>query len=267
MLLGGLMALPLRAQIPVVIFGTVQDAVSKEPIAGALLLNRDSTNAVFTDSLGNFAIELQRGAPYVLHAEQFGYERTRFELSDSSRLLRSILLVNPDPIPIEGVTVVAEDALTELLEQIEGRRGGYSGSVRFYDRERILAYGGDSAFELVRRFPFVDECRDDWMELCRRAGLRSGRLLVCINERRTFASTSELSAIPLESVALAEFYGPTVGWGLSRWEGGALSAGGQPPFSSARRAQGGQIRIYTREWIVSTAGRGIRGVFPAEFGC
>ena len=89
--------------------------------------------------------------------------------------------------------------------------------------------------------------------------------MVCIDERRSFGGVSELDGIPIESVALAEFYGPTVGFGL--YGGGGAFSTGASAFFSARTYQAGQVRIYTRQWIVSTAGRRPRTIWPAAFGC
>ena len=50
------MALPVTAQTvgdSVVIFGRVEDAVSREPVEGALVVSGDSATAVFADSLGD----------------------------------------------------------------------------------------------------------------------------------------------------------------------------------------------------------------------
>ena len=53
LLIGLATASPAVSQIPVVLYGRVQDANSGEPVARARILAGDSTNAVFADSLGN----------------------------------------------------------------------------------------------------------------------------------------------------------------------------------------------------------------------
>lgn len=265
--LGVLIGFPAAAQIPVIIHGRVQDAASGEAVAGALVIAGDSTNAVFTDWLGNFAIELHRSTRYVLHADQFGYEPTTFELPESAALESSLLQLEPAPITLEGITVVDESALSALADGMKGRRNAYSGLVSVLDRDRIVTLGGGSAFDLVRRrWPLAYECAAAFGDLCRRVRDREGQLLVCIDERRSFGhAVSELDEIPIESLALAEFYGPTVGFGL--YGGGGAFSTGASPFSAGRTYQAGQVRIYTRQWIVSTAGRRTRTLFPAAFGC
>ena len=61
------------AQIPVVIFGRVHDAVSVAPVVGALVVSEDGISAARADSLGNFALELQGMGPYTVYAVQDGY--------------------------------------------------------------------------------------------------------------------------------------------------------------------------------------------------
>jgi len=50
------MAAPVRAQIHVILFGWVEDVVSKEVMEGALIIDEDSTNAVLTDPSCAFAL-------------------------------------------------------------------------------------------------------------------------------------------------------------------------------------------------------------------
>lgn len=85
MLIGTVVALPVAAQNlnnSVVIFGRVEDVMSREPVEGALAVSGDSATAVFTDSVGDFWISLNSTAPYVVRVEQFGYEPTTFELPE-----------------------------------------------------------------------------------------------------------------------------------------------------------------------------------------
>ena len=167
--LGTLVALPVAAQnigSTVVIFGRVEDAVSREPVEGALVVSGDSARAVFADSLGDFWISLNSTPPYVVVVEQFGYEPTTFELPESAPSRLSVLMLEPAPIPVEGVTVVDESALTALSERMGGRRNAYSGLVFIYDRDQILTLGGGSAFDLVRRRSLAYQCTTDFGQLC-----------------------------------------------------------------------------------------------------
>ena len=120
--LGVLVAFPAMAQIPVVIYGRVQDEFSGEPVVGARIVTADSTNSVFADSLGNFAIELYASATYDLYAEQLGYERTSFQLPGSARSEISLLLMQPEPtigdVDVgrgEGIRIATDDDLGQFF--------------------------------------------------------------------------------------------------------------------------------------------------------
>ena len=121
--LGTLVALSVAAQnvgSSVLIFGRVEDPVSCEPVQGALVVSGDSARAVFADSLGDLWISLNSTPPYVVLVEQFGYEPTTFELSESTPSRLSVLMLEPALIPVEGVTVVDESALTAHAELMGG---------------------------------------------------------------------------------------------------------------------------------------------------
>ena len=97
LLIGLPTASPAATQIPVVLYGRVQDANSGEPVARARIDAGDSTNAEFSDSRGNFAIELQSSATYLLLADHFGCRPTAFELPGSAASEVSLLLLQPAP--------------------------------------------------------------------------------------------------------------------------------------------------------------------------
>ena len=189
--------------------------MSREPVGRASVVSGDSTITVFADSLGNFAIPLNSTPPYVVRVAQFGYETTTFELPSSAPSSLAILILNPAPLAVEGVTVVAETALSNLVERLEQRRGGYSGSVRAYDVDRLLNEGPGSALDFVLRRSPVSECFSNPLSLCRRLRGRDRRVLLCIDDIESWGAVADLESIPIEEIFLVEFYGPTSAWGLS----------------------------------------------------
>lgn len=260
---GLLLPEPLSAQQfapdDVVLFGRVEDAVSGEPVAGAVVISADSTAAVLADSAGEFVLPLSRAESYVLLVEQLGYAPTTFELSESAPSRISVLAVQPAPLALEGVTVVGESDLEALVRRLDERRTSYSGPVRSFDRERVRRFGADDALDLVLRGePRLRLCHDG-DSLCRRT--RGGtfsvepfsyeEFLVCIDEVYSFAPVSDLSSISIEDVAMADFYGPQ-----------AFGTSTSPRLTPTV----GQVRIYTRQWMAMQAGRP-RAMMPVEFGC
>ena len=100
-------ASPLSAQVGVVIHGRVEDAVSREPVARVLPSPPDSSFAVYTDSLGIFHILVPAEGPLAIKAERFGYVSQEFDF-EGGALQIPVLLLEPSPIEMEGVTVVDE---------------------------------------------------------------------------------------------------------------------------------------------------------------
>lgn len=246
----------------VVIVGRVVDAVSLEPVPRALVLSADSSENVFADSLGNFAIPLGSSPPYIVLAEQFGYELTTFELPESAPTKLSVLVLEPTPINIPGVTVVGRSEFTTLVKRLERRRRSYAGSLTVFDVDRLLGEGSGTAMDPVRRrFLGAHECFDSY-DLCRPVRGREREILVCIDDVVSWGPVEDLENIPIEELFLAEFYGATMAVGLT---------GRAPVFQGGgtRRGLGsaGQVRVYTRSGILSRLAGGGRGVWPVAFGC
>ena len=263
--------LALDAQVGVVIHGRVEDAVSESPIAGALVRSADSTSVAVSDSLGTFAIELGRGAPLLLVAEQFGYLPTEFVLAETAPSRVSVLRLPPVAIELEGVTVVGESDLEAMVHSLTARRNAFAAPSRVMDREALERFGAGDAFDLVvRQVVNVRDCMTDshpdaaTVFLCRYARGSTERLLVCLDGVELVAAGATLRGIPVESIAMAEFYGYRSGVGT--YSGGLAFGGGDG--IGIRVPVNGQARIYTREWVVSRAGSRATSLLSLEFdGC
>ena len=150
----------LSAQIDPVIHGRVEDASTGEPIQGVLILAADSTAGTLSDSLGVFAISLGPEGPFVLHAKQFGCKPTVFELPTDAAPQLSVLKLPSLAIKIEGVTVVGETAMIQLVERLDQRRVRYPGVTRSLDSEGISRVAAGDAFDLVlRQVPDLLDCK------------------------------------------------------------------------------------------------------------
>lgn len=261
----------LGAQVGVVIHGRVEDALSERPVAGALVRSGDSASMVVSDSLGGFAIELDPGAPFLLVAEQFGYLPTEFVLAEAAPSQVSVLRLPPVAIKLEGVTVVGESELEEMVHSLTARRNALAAPSRVMDREALERFGAGDAFDLVvRQVVNIRDCVTDshpdaaTVFLCRYARGSSERLLVCLDGVELVAAGAALRGIPVESIAMAEFYGYRSGVGTYS---GGLAFGGGDRFG-VRVPVNGQARIYTREWVVSRAGSRATSLLSLEFdGC
>lgn len=234
-------AAPLMAQVPVAVQGRVEDASTRAPVSGARVISADSSISVLTDSLGTFALPLPSGSELAVHVERIGYLAQRFDLPPEARSRIAVLLLEPAAIELEGVTVVSEAAIEVLVDNLERRRNSFPGSMRAFDRswlDRFAPIG--SVFDLVRqRIPGMFPCESDSGQICIRGRgatfsnpYPTDRLTVCIDGWKSVAPMSELNMIPVEAVALVEFYGRS------------------------------GVKVYTAPWIESRARTGRTTVMP-----
>lgn len=241
--------------------GRVEDAVSREPLAGARVVAPDSS-AVFTDSLGIFSIRIHGDAPLFLEVTQYGYAFQRFEIPPESTSRTSVLLLEPNPVELEAIETVAESAIARLVTGLDNRRNAYPGSVQAFDRARLDRFAAaGSVWDFVNSRTRLRECDafgepevydpnrlgvgnvmlHEWMR--RRSGICNidgGGVSVCVDGWDSWAAMTELESMDIRSVAIVEIFG--------------------------RRGSGGS-RIYTARYLLSMASRGRSLFAPIELGC
>lgn len=243
-------ALPLQAQDlagRIVIYGRVEDADSRDPVEGARVLSPDSSSVVYTDSLGSFAVLLPAGGPFVVEVARLGYLSQRFALDEDAPSRLSVLLLEPAPIAIEGITVEVQSELSELVQNLERRRNAYAHAMSAFDRADLdrLASVGSIADFVHRRVPRLRPCSSDPFHMCGpgRPNFRGPHprvpVTICLNGRVAFFE--ELEALPSDLVVLVEIYG-----------------GGMRPK---------RVSVYTRRWMISSARKGRTNVTPYIMGC
>jgi hypothetical protein len=219
---------------------------------------------VFTDSIGKFVIPVPQDVPIELYVDQLGYAPDRFELGGDALSRVSVLLLQPQPIQLEAVNVVAESAVEELLQDLRSRRNAYFGPAVAMDRAWLERYEPlGTAWDFVRqRIPEVFECEEGASGLCVRGRGISFRdftptvgslrtrsssvgmiqevpVTVCIDGWTSWGALSELANMDINSVSLIEIFG---------------------------RGRGG-IWIYTPGYLASSARMGRKIATPFGFGC
>jgi hypothetical protein len=242
-------ARPAAGQVATVLYGRVEDALTRAPLSNVRLFAADSSSAVLTDSLGVFALPLGPDAQLAILAERLGYFTQRFDLPAEATTRESVLLLEPMAIELEGITVEEESALATLVGGLENRRNAWGfGSVFAYDRERLdrLA-GGGSMWDFVRRQrPLFRECPPPWGVglICVPGRTRtvanpnpSSTVSVCIDGWPALIPVTDLAGLSAGAVALVEFYGRE------------------------------QIRVYTADYLLMRARRGDTNVTPLWMGC
>ncbi|MQA89918.1 MAG: hypothetical protein GEU90_06760 [Gemmatimonas sp.] len=228
-----------------VLQGRVEDASTRQPVESARVLSTDSSSTVLTDALGSFTIELPTDENLSLQVERIGYVAQRFELPQESLSRVSVLLLEPAAVELQGVTVMAEQAIEVLQRNLYRRRNFYPGAMRAFDRawlDRFAPIG--SVFDLVRqRIPRMFPCDSDPSQMCPRGRAPTFQnpfptrtLTVCIDGRKSIAPIPELDILPIDAVALVELYGRsgvkvyTAGWMISRARTGRTSVMPDTPF-------------------------------------
>ena len=210
--------------------GKVFDAGSGAPLHGAFVAPTGLRTGFLTDTLGNFALTLPSGASFRLSAEQLGYETAEVEIYRTDAGRPVLIGLEPQPIMLEGVTA--------LVDRFQRRRSFFSGSVRTFDRTRLLAAGGQDALQFVSsRTGTVRPCLDDPLSHCvwRRGRLR--RMMVCIDEVLAFQGGRQLEMYHPQDFYLIEVYD----WGS-------------------------QVRVYTNDYVERAVDRGVP-LRPLVLGC
>jgi len=247
---------PVSAQ-DVLIQGRVEDAFTRMPVAGARVFAPDSS-AVFTDSLGVFAVTVDESAGLFVRVSQFGYVQQRFDLPAAARGRLSVLLLEPIPLELEAINVVSESAVERMFRDLRARRNAFQGSVMAFDHARIQRFGqvGTAWDFVVARASGLHECdgfgdRSPERWLASRSGVCvRGRpsindpypeipVLVCVDGFESFAAISELETIDIRTVGLIEI------------------------FARGR----GSVRVYTSRYLAASAGTGRNIATPLWFGC
>lgn len=227
--------MPVEGQEPetlgrTTIRGKVFDASTGAPLFGAFVAPEGLRTGFLTDTLGNFALTLPNGAAFHLFAEQLGYETVEVEVLRTDANRPVMIGMRPNPIMLEGVTA--------LVDRFQSRRSFFPGSVRTYDRERLLSSGGQDALQFVAsRTGVVRPCYGDPLNYCvwRRGRLR--RMQVCIDEIAVFQGSRHLEMYHPQDFYLIEVYD----WGS-------------------------QVRAYTNSYVERTVDRGTP-LRPLIMGC
>ncbi|MQA92059.1 MAG: hypothetical protein GEU90_17845 [Gemmatimonas sp.] len=234
----------LASQVPVVVEGRVEDAESRNPVEGARIFSADSSTVVLTDSLGAFTLRLSASDSLSLHVERIGYLGQRFDLPQESLSRISVLLLEPAAVALQGVTVVAEQAIEVLQQNLKNRRNAYPHAMRAFDREWLDRFAPiGSVLDLVRqRIPRMLPCDSDPAQMCLpgraptfQNPFPTRNLTVCIDGRKSIAPIPELDILPIDDVALVELYGRD------------------------------GVKVYTADWILISARTGRTTVMPDNF--
>lgn len=117
--------------------GVVLDAATRNFVEGARVLLEGSRGGTLTDSLGAFEVVTKLGSQR-LTVEQYGYEAVVISvIVDGAPREPFEVALQPKPVMLDGVTVVAE-RLETMQRRLRSRRRAAAVSVRDFDLDRLM---------------------------------------------------------------------------------------------------------------------------------
>lgn len=191
--------------------GVVIDEITREPIAGAVVLIEDHSPGSVTDSLGHFTLTGFPPGPQVLIVRQFGYADITATV-DPPRLSDVLVEIPLAPVPfaLDGVTAVV-DHLESMTRRIESRRRATSLTTQAYDQDRLVRSGAPDVLRFLLQQPSINPTvcsatRAGTFGLC---VLRRGRAIrprVYIDELPALGGLDDLAMYNPQDLYLIEVY-------------------------------------------------------------
>lgn len=220
----------ISAQTPGLLRGQVVDLQTLGPVGGAFVSLRSMNRGVLSDSTGYFSLPVAISEQYVLQVRQLGYRDRVLTVDENAARAPLVLRLDPDPVEIEGLTVLAE--------RFRDRRRGPFGAVDVLGREELLRAPDGAASDLVRRIvPFARPCNSDTESLCVNTQGRMEPLVICVDERRVAEGGVDLEHLDPRGLYMVEVY-----------------------------RRGGQVRLYSRGYVERLLASGAE-LPPLSFGC
>lgn len=145
---------PAAAQAPAVVRGTVLDAGSGRPVAGAVIHIGDRQLDI-SDDRGRFTISRLTAGPYVVWATALGYDVGTAELEVPFDSVTVTLSLEPDPVRLE--------AIVATVNRFERRTRAYAHPMRVFREEQLRTAASADMREFVM-----------WRAGLRRSGCRGG---------------------------------------------------------------------------------------------
>lgn len=196
---------PASAQTPepaarVTVTGTVTDAASGVPVAGASVSFQRSHRTVWTDDHGRFALARVEPGDERLTIEQLGYKdgQTAINVGDGMRPLA--LALEPNPVLLRGLAVVAR--------RLRSRPEAMFMSVRAFDAHDLQFSNGWSVGEFLRtRGAMISvPCNYAFTTSCVWSRGQFVPSRVYLDNMQLFGGLDELVGIPVSDIYRVEVY-------------------------------------------------------------
>jgi hypothetical protein len=222
----------VSAQGAVMLRGRALDAGTNQPLVAAFVSEQGASQGALTDSLGRFVLQVHRAETYALRVRLLGYHDAQVTVGPRAATTPFTVMVTPDPVEIEGLTVLAE--------RLAERRRGVFGAGELLERAELATAPDGSGYDLVRRVvPFARLCDPDSEELCVTHQGAATAVRVCVDGHRVPGALMEtaLAGLDPRGLYLVEVF-----------------------------ARAGEVRMYTPGYVKRLMAAGA-SLSPLSFGC
>lgn len=182
------------------ILGVVVDAGTEMPLSGAHVSVEGSDWGSLTTDNGWFALCGIEAGTHMVAVDRLGYASLESEVVAAPPWDRVALRMEPDPILLEGLEIVAD--------RFERRRRAAETVVRTFGQEELLrsGYGSVAEFVDLRAGVVTTPCAGTTCVYYRGYAYGAVEPEVYLDEVRVFAGWSELETIPASQLYMVEVY-------------------------------------------------------------
>ncbi|MEZ4414822.1 MAG: hypothetical protein R3E10_03645 [Gemmatimonadota bacterium] len=220
------------SQEPPTLVGHIVDVRTGTPLLGAWIGPEQADWGTYTRADGGFRLPRVHAGPDLYRVEMLGYADLLIELAPDGPVQ---IEMEPDPIVLEGVKVVAD--------RFKRRRNATAVSVRTIERQDLLWSGAADLLDFIRgragvhlipcpRGSFISYASLD----CAYVRGRPAEIKVCLDEAPLLGGADQLRMISPQELHMVEVY-----------------------------QRGAHIRLYTEQFMQKAARRRL-GVPPLGFG-
>ena len=188
--------------------GRVVDARSGRPLAGARVAWEHARRPALTDTAGRFVFEGLDPEPGIVTVDHYGYGTRVWRARAAAGSDVGDLALEPDPLLLEGVTVVT-DRLAEVERMIRNRRNAVPFAVRALDQDRLVSTGARDVADFLTSGAGLHPARCPSRSLGTGCIWRRGRAVeprVYIDEMPVIGGLEQLASYQTHELYLLEVY-------------------------------------------------------------
>lgn len=193
-------AAPAGAQTQVTVTGTITDAVSGAPVAGASVMFGRSRRTVWTDDQGRFALARVDPGNEWLTIQQLGYEHGWRAVAVATGMQPLAVTLQPDPVMLEQLDVIAR--------RLQTRPEAAFMSMHAFDTRDLGTATGWSVLQFLRTRGAVTlvRCQRPHTRYCIWSRGLDVPAQVYLDGMRLYGGMDELEFVPITDLYRIEVY-------------------------------------------------------------